>query len=65
MAEFVFAKEKSVKVGEKVGVQSDRQIPFDVIVDGDNKKVAFNQDGEYLVSVFNGNITVTALKYSK
>lgn len=65
MAEFVFAKEKSVKVGEKVGIQNAKQIPFDVIVDGDNKKVAFNQDGEYLVSVFDGNVTVTTLKHSQ
>lgn len=65
MAEFVFTREKSVKVGEKVDIQSDRQIPFDVIVDGDSKKVAFNQDGEYLVSVFDGNVTVTTLKRSQ
>lgn len=65
MAEFVFTREKSVKVGEKVNIQNDRQIPFEVIVNGDNKKVAFNQDGEYLVSIFDGNMTVTALKHSK
>lgn len=65
MADFVFSKEKPVKVGEKVGIQNDRQIPFDVIVDGDNKKVSFNRDGEYLVSVFNENVTVTTSKHSQ
>ena len=69
MAEFVFTREKSVEVGEKVNIQNDRQNPFELIIeviaDGDNKKVAFNQDGEYLVSVFGGNVSVTTLKHSK
>ena len=65
MAEFIFTREKSVEVGEKVDIQNDRQIPFDVIVDGDSKKVAFNQEGEYLVSVFNGKVIVTTLKHSQ
>ena len=62
MAEFINTKEQIIKVGDKISVTNDGSLPFLVKRNGSTTNVAFNKDGEYLVSVFDGNVTVTTLQ---
>ena len=61
MAEFISTKEQIIKVGDKISVNYG-SLPFLVERNGSTTNVAFNKDGEYLVSVFDGNVNVTTLK---
>ena len=62
MAEFISTKEQIIKVGDKISITNDGSLPFLVKRNGSTTNVAFNKDGEYLVSVFDGNVTVTTLQ---
>jgi len=62
MAEFINTKEQIIKVGDKISITNDGSLPFLVKRNGSTTNVAFNKDGEYLVSVFDGKATVTTLK---
>lgn len=64
MAEFINTKEQTVRVGDKISVANYGSLPFEVKKNGSTTNVAFNKDGEYLVSVFDGKVTVTTLKHS-
>lgn len=65
MAEYIHTKEQVAKVGDKISVTNDGSLPFLVKRNGSTMNVAFNKDGEYIVSVFNGNVIVTTSKHSQ
>jgi len=62
MAEFIYTKEQIIKVGDKISVTNDGLLPFEVKKNGSTTNVAFNKDGEYLVSIYDGEVTVTTLQ---
>ncbi len=64
MAEYIHTKEQIVNVGDKISVTNYESLPFEVKKNGSTTNVAFNKDGEYLVSVFDGKVTVTILNHS-
>ena len=61
MAEFISTKEQIIKVGDKISVNYG-SLPFLVERNGSTTNVAFNKDGEYLVSIYDGKVTVTTLQ---
>ena len=65
MAEYIHTKEQIIKVGDKISVTNYGSLPFEVKKNGSTTDVAFNKDGEYLVSIFDGKATVTTLKHSQ
>ena len=65
MAEYIHTKEQIVEIGDEIRVPNYGSPPFEVKKNGSTTNVAFNKDGEYIVSIFNGTVIVTISKHSQ